>query len=139
MSAIDHEWMQRALRLADRCPPSTSAYSVGVVIVDDEGRELANGYSRETDQSIHAEEAALYKAAGDPRLARATLYSTLEPCSERRAARRSCTQLVLHHGIQRVVIAAREPTLFVADPQGYELLTAAGVEVVELSGLAWPT
>jgi len=46
-----------------------------------------------------------------------------------------CTQLILDAGIQRVVIAAREPALFVADPQGYELLIAAGVEVVELTNV----
>ncbi len=34
-----------------------------------------------------------------------------------------------------MVIAWREPSLFVADCQGYELLTQAGVTVVELSEL----
>jgi diaminohydroxyphosphoribosylaminopyrimidine deaminase / 5-amino-6-(5-phosphoribosylamino)uracil reductase len=35
-----------------------------------------------------------------------------------------------------VVTAWREPSLFVADCQGYELLTSAGVTVVELPELA---
>jgi hypothetical protein len=37
---------------------------------------------------------------------------------------------------RRVVIAWREPSLFVADCQGYEILRNAGVEVVELADLA---
>lgn len=136
MRTVDYRWMERALQLATRCPPSTTAYSVGAVIVDRDGHEVAWGYSRETDPHVHAEEAALLKAVGDPRLGHATLYSTLEPCSQRRSRPRTCTQLILDNGIPRVVIGLREPSLFVADPQGYELLTAAGVDVLELPELA---
>ena len=38
---------------------------------------------------------------------------------------RTCTQLIIASGIGRVVIAWREPSLFVADCQGYELLERA--------------
>lgn len=129
--------MELAIALAQRCPPSTSAYSVGAVIVDGAGREMARGYSRELDSVGHAEEVALGRIrAGDLRLAEATLYSTLEPCSRRRSRPYSCTQLILDTGIPRVVIAWREPGLFVRDAQGCALLAAAGVEVVELPDLA---
>jgi 5-amino-6-(5-phosphoribosylamino)uracil reductase len=138
VSATDHRWMERAFRLAERCPPSATAYSVGAIIVDQDGHELARGHSRDTDPHVHAEESALTRAAGNPRLARATLYTTLEPCSQRRSRPRTCTQLILDSGIPRVVMAWREPDLFVADCQGYELLTAAGVEVLELPGLTGP-
>jgi len=87
--------------------------------------------------NIHAEEAALAKiAADDPRLLTATIYSTLEPCSQRKSRPLTCTQLILAARIPRVVIGWREPALFVADCQGYELLTLAGVEVIELSEFA---
>ncbi|SNQ50183.1 dCMP deaminase [Frankia canadensis] len=133
----DHRWMERALELARRCPPATGAYSVGAVLVDEDGQEIASGFSREVDAAVHAEESALAKLApGDPRLATATLYSTLEPCSQRRSRPRPCARLILDAGIARVVIAWREPSLFVADCQGVELLTAAGVTVVELPELA---
>jgi diaminohydroxyphosphoribosylaminopyrimidine deaminase/5-amino-6-(5-phosphoribosylamino)uracil reductase len=129
--------MKRAIELSQRCPPATGAYSVGAVIVDSDGNELAYGYSRETDAHVHAEESALAKlAAGDRRLATATIYSTLEPCSQRKSRPRTCTRLILDAGIPRVVIAWREPSLFVADCQGQELLTVAGVTVVELTDLA---
>ncbi|CAO5184811.1 dCMP deaminase [Frankia sp. AiPs1] len=133
----DHRWMNRAIDLARRCPPATGAYSVGAVLVDEDGAEIAFGFSREVDDTVHAEESALAKVApDDPRLATATIYSTLEPCSQRRSRPRTCTELILAAGIPRVVIAWREPSLFVADCQGYEQLTAAGVTVVELPDLA---
>jgi len=136
-SAADRQWMERAIELSRRSPPSETAYSVGAVIVGADGQELASGYSREHDPKVHAEESALGKlAAGDPRLPAATIYSTLEPCSQRRSRPRSCTELILAAGIGRVVIAWREPGLLVADCQGCELLTEAGVTVVELPELA---
>ena len=86
---------------------------------------------------MHAEESALGKLApDDPRLPGAVIYSTLEPCSQRRSRPRTCTQLIIAAGIRRVVMAWREPSLFVADCQGYELLEQAGLQVVELPGLA---
>lgn len=133
----DRRWMEVAIEVSKACPPVTSAYSVGAILVDAEGREMSVGYSRETDPHIHAEESALSKVpADDPRLASATLYSTLEPCSQRRSRPRTCTQLILDRPIPRIVIAWREPSLFVADSQGYELLLDAGRTVIELTDMA---
>jgi diaminohydroxyphosphoribosylaminopyrimidine deaminase / 5-amino-6-(5-phosphoribosylamino)uracil reductase len=139
-----------AIELAWQCPPSSESFSVGALIVAVDGTELARGFSREDgDSHVHAEEAALAKLApgmltrGDDRLAGATLYSTLEPCSQRKSRPLSCTELILatrrdagNGGIGRVVIAWREPSLFVADCQGAALLRQAGIEVTELVGLA---
>jgi len=127
--------MRLALELARRCPPAADAYSVGAVIVDAEGNEIARSYSREAGPRDHAEEGALAKA-GDRRLHGATLYSTLEPCSRRASRPTSCTQLIIDAGLSRVVTAWREPALFVADCRGVELLEAAGLTVVELPELA---
>jgi diaminohydroxyphosphoribosylaminopyrimidine deaminase / 5-amino-6-(5-phosphoribosylamino)uracil reductase len=132
----DRAWMERAIELSRLCPRVPHAYSVGAVIVAPDGNELATGFSRETDPTVHAEEAALEKLAAHESAAGLTIYSTLEPCSERKSRPLSCTHLILAAGIARVVIAWREPDLFVADCQGVELLTAAGVEVVELPELA---
>jgi 5-amino-6-(5-phosphoribosylamino)uracil reductase len=130
--------MRLAVSLARQCPPSDSAFSVGAVIVDAEGVELSRGFSREGgDPLVHAEEAALGKLSpGDPRLAGATIYSTLEPCSQRKSRARTCTELIIAAGLRRVVIAWREPALFVADGQGYELLSRAGLTVTELPEFA---
>lgn len=133
----DHEWMARAIELSRKSPPAAGAFNVGAVIVGAGAGEISSGFSRESDPHIHAEESALAKLApGDPRLLGATLYSTLEPCSERRSHPIPCARLIIAARIPRVVIAWREPDLFVADCQGVELLTAAGIEVVELPDLA---
>jgi diaminohydroxyphosphoribosylaminopyrimidine deaminase / 5-amino-6-(5-phosphoribosylamino)uracil reductase len=132
----DLRWMREAIALSRRCSASPGAYSVGAVVVGADGVELARGFSRETDPRVHAEEAALDKLApDDPRLPGATVYSTLEPCTDRRADRIPCTDRIIAAGPARVVIAWREPDLF-ADCQGVARLTAAGIEVVELSELA---
>ena len=149
----DLRWMELAIELAWLAPQSPAAYSVGAVIVGADGAELSHGFSREGgDSHVHAEEAALGKLdPGDPRLAGATIYSTLEPCSQRKSRPRSCTELILatrtaargrlagsgeNIGFGRVVIAWREPGLFVPDCQGVELLAQAGIEITELPELA---
>jgi diaminohydroxyphosphoribosylaminopyrimidine deaminase / 5-amino-6-(5-phosphoribosylamino)uracil reductase len=133
----DRHWMQTAIDLARLCPPAEGAFSVGAIITDSDGNEIARGYSRENDPHVHAEESALAKLSpDDPRLAGATIYSTLEPCSQRKSRPRTCTQLILDARIPRVVTAWREPNLFVADCQGCELLEQAGVTVVEMPEFA---
>ena len=134
---MDHDrWMSRAVDLAHRCPRSATAFAVGAVLVDAAGREIAHGYSRDTDPLVHAEESALVRAAGDDRLGAATLYSTLEPCTKRRhRPYATCTGLIIAAGIPRVVIAWREPDIFVTC-EGLALLTAADVEVIELPAFA---
>jgi riboflavin biosynthesis pyrimidine reductase/pyrimidine deaminase RibD-like protein len=135
-SEVDRHWLAEAVELSRRCPPSDTAFAVGAVVVDALGEELARGYSRETDDRVHAEEAALARLdPADPRLAGATVYSSLEPCSRRASRPRTCTRLILDAGVPRVVFAAREPTTFV-DGEGAELLAAAGREVVEVPELA---
>ncbi|WP_019931988.1 hypothetical protein [Nocardia sp. BMG111209] len=136
--AAEHRfWMHHAIVLARLCPVSDTAFSVGAVIVGADGTELAHGYSRETDAKVHAEESALNKLGDDPRLAHATVYSTLEPCSRRASVDRApCTDRLLAAGVARVVIAWREPATFVADCVGVEKLREHGIEVIELPDLA---
>lgn len=134
-SARDLELLGQAIELGRRSPRGRT-FSVGAVVADVAGEVVATGYSRETDEVVHAEEVALAKlAADDARLAGATIYSSLEPCSRRASRPLSCTQLILDAGIPRVVFAWREPSIFV-DGEGAELLTAAGREVIEVPALA---
>jgi len=134
MAGPDRDWLLAAIDLSRRCPLATTAYAVGAIVVDGQGYELSRAYSRETDPVDHAEELALARAVG-LQLSRATLYTSLEPCSVRRSRARSCTELILAAGIRRVVFAMREPPRF-ADCRGYEELDEAGVDVVEVSDLA---
>ncbi|GIF22281.1 diaminohydroxyphosphoribosylaminopyrimidine deaminase/5-amino-6-(5-phosphoribosylamino)uracil reductase [Actinoplanes tereljensis] len=134
---MDHQrWMSHAVALAHRSPRSATAFAVGAVLVDEHGTEIAAGWSRDTDPLVHAEESALAKATGDPRLPAATLYSTLEPCSKRtHRPDATCAALILAARIPRVVIAWREPDVFVTC-EGVALLIAAGVEVLEVPEFA---
>ncbi|MGP4012642.1 dihydrofolate reductase family protein [Streptomyces sp. 4N124] len=133
-SAADHHWLALACELAGQCPPSRTAFSVGAVVVAADGTELARGHSREGgDLVVHAEEAALAKLdPTDPRLATATVYSSLEPCAHRASRPAPCARLILDAGVRRVVTAWREPDTFVVAADGSGMLEAAGVDVVVL-------
>lgn len=135
--AVDRERLGRAVELSRLCPPSATAFSVGAVVVGADGEVVSEGHSREGDPLVHAEESALGKLApGDARLRGATVYSSLEPCGERASRPLTCSQLLIAAGVARVVVAWREPDLFVTGCQGTALLEAAGIEVVELPELA---
>ncbi|HEU5419046.1 MAG TPA: dCMP deaminase [Streptosporangiaceae bacterium] len=152
-STADHGWLREAVELARRCPPSDSAFSVGAILVGADGTVIATGYSRELDPRDHAEEVALAKAGALPgsdrpgpaaqpglaapggALAGATMYSSLEPCCRRLSRPRSCAELIAAAGIGRVVLAWREPPVFVPGG-GAQWLREHGVTVAEMPGLA---
>ncbi|MDO0927026.1 dihydrofolate reductase family protein [Streptomyces sp. TG1A-8] len=133
-AAADRHWLRTACDLAALCPPSRTAFSVGAVVVAADGTELARGHSREGgDPVVHAEEAALAKLSpADPRLAGATVYSSLEPCSRRASRPAPCAELILRAGVRRVVTAWREPDTFVTAADGAGVLADAGARVVLL-------
>ena len=135
----DHRFLRWAVELSRLCPPSDSAFSVGAVVVGEDGEVLATGFSREQEDHDHAEEVALRKlarqAGPDPRLRHATLYSSLVPCGARASRPVTCVGHIVAAGIPRVVFAWREPRLF-TDGEGAEQLRAAGVAVTEVPELA---
>jgi diaminohydroxyphosphoribosylaminopyrimidine deaminase/5-amino-6-(5-phosphoribosylamino)uracil reductase len=132
--AADRQFLRQAIELSRRCPPSDAAFSVGAVLVDAGGAVLATGYSRECDPRDHAEEAALAAVAGRPQPG-ATIYSSLEPCLRRLSRPRSCCELIVAAGITRVVLAWREPPVFVPGG-GSAWLADHGVLVTEVPELA---
>jgi 5-amino-6-(5-phosphoribosylamino)uracil reductase len=133
---VDVHWLRHAVELSRRCPPSPTAFSVGAIIVAADGTPLATGFSRERDLRDHAEEVALAKIPpGDLRLARATIYSSLEPCGVRASRPCPCADLIIAAGIPRVVYAWHEPPVL-AVGGGAEKLSAAGVSVIEIPELA---
>jgi riboflavin-specific deaminase-like protein len=60
----DHRYLRWAIELSRLCPPSATAFSVGAVIVGEDGQVLATGFSREQEDHDHAEEVALRKLTG---------------------------------------------------------------------------
>ncbi len=132
----DRRRLTEACDLAELCAPSETSFSVGAVVVGGDGEVLATGYSRAGSPSDHAEEVALSGLdRADPRLATATIYSSLEPCGARASRPVTCAQHIVDAGIRRVVTAWREPSTFV-EGRGAEILQDAGVTVVEMPELA---
>jgi 5-amino-6-(5-phosphoribosylamino)uracil reductase len=131
----DQRFLRWAVELSRLCPPSDSAFSVGAVVVSEDGEVLATGFSREQEDQDHAEEVALRKLGHDPRLRHATVYSSLVPCGARASRPVTCVQHIVAAGIPRVVFAWREPPLF-TEGEGAGQLRAAGVSVTEIPGLA---
>lgn len=135
----DQRFLRWAVELSRLCPPSASAFSVGAVVVGEDGEVLATGFSREQEDHDHAEEVALRKLrtslGPDPRLRHATLYSSMVPCGARASRPVTCVRHIVAAGIPRVVFAWREPRLFTAG-EGAEQLRAAGVAVTEVPALA---
>ncbi|MFI5623442.1 dCMP deaminase [Nocardioides sp. NPDC051685] len=136
-TGLDSDLLLRAISLADRCPPSATAFAVGSLIATADGRVIGQGWSRKGNPHEHAEEAALADVSAEDRalLSEATIYTSLEPCSTRASRPVTCTQHILDEGIPRIVYAWREPSIFV-DCIGAETLEAAGREVIEIADLA---
>jgi diaminohydroxyphosphoribosylaminopyrimidine deaminase/5-amino-6-(5-phosphoribosylamino)uracil reductase len=128
--SLDRRWLWAAVELSRLCPPSRSAFAVGAIIVGRDGLEWSRGYSRDREPHLHAEESALAKAP-DMDLSGATMYTTMEPCSKRSSGPRTCTDLIIEAGFGRVVMALREPPVFV-HCVGAELLREAGLDVVTI-------
>jgi diaminohydroxyphosphoribosylaminopyrimidine deaminase / 5-amino-6-(5-phosphoribosylamino)uracil reductase len=101
---------------------------VGAVLVAD-GRVIGEGWHRAYGQA-HAEVNAVAGVAEADRnlLSGATLYCSLEPCFHV-GKTPPCVDLVLRHGIGKVVISNLDPNPLVAG-QSVAKLRAQGVEVV---------
>lgn len=103
---VDRYWMKRALNLASLARQADEV-PVGAVVVLD-SREIGAGFNAPIvgcDPTAHAEIRAIRDAAsrvGNYRLAGATLYVTLEPCT-------MCVGAIVHSRISRVVYGATEP------------------------------
>lgn len=123
-SALDHEMMARALRLAGRGAYTTRPNPmVGCVIA--RGAEVVGEGWHERKGGPHAEIVAL-QAAG-ARAKGATAYVTLEPCAHT-GSTGPCADALVAAGVARVVAAMRDPFPHV-DGNGFARLRDAGIEV----------
>ncbi|MFH1476530.1 MAG: bifunctional diaminohydroxyphosphoribosylaminopyrimidine deaminase/5-amino-6-(5-phosphoribosylamino)uracil reductase RibD [Verrucomicrobiota bacterium] len=126
-SRTDHNyWMARALALARRGNGLTRPNPpVGAVIVRAR-RLVGQGWHRRSG-GLHAEALAIQEAGIHAR--NATLYVTLEPCCTQ-GRTPPCTQAIIRSGIQRVVLAVRDPNPR-HNGRGIAVLRKAGIEVIE--------
>ncbi|KAM0792554.1 hypothetical protein ACM66B_005219 [Microbotryomycetes sp. NB124-2] len=125
--------MRLALAEAKKCEATPTAFCVGAVITSPGGTILSSGYSRELPGNTHAEQCAIDKIgspiASETILQGASIYTTMEPCSERLSGNESCTRRILKTPIEAVYIGVLEPTDFV-ECQGVKLLRDGGRRVV---------
>ena len=122
MSAEDHAFMARALRLAERGLCTTTPNPrVGCVVVRDE-TVVGEGWHERAGEP-HAEVHAL-RAAGE-RARGATVYVSLEPCSHQ-GRTPPCVDALIKGGVTRVVAAMQDPNPRVAGA-GLGQLRAAGI------------
>lgn len=125
------QWLEYVINLSKNCPPSDTAFAVGAALVDTNNNLIADGYSRELTPTIHAEEVIFEKMKHQNiDLSHMTLYTSLEPCNTRLSKEESCVDLILKHGINRIVYAATEPLVF-ADANGAKRLKEDGKEVIK--------
>ena len=123
-SAADHEFMARALRLAEHGLFSTAPNPrVGCVIVKD-GLVVGEGWHHRAGEA-HAEINAL-QAAGEA-AGGATAYVTLEPCSHH-GRTPPCAEALIAAKVGRVVAAMQDPNPQVAG-EGLAQIRQAGIRV----------
>jgi pyrimidine deaminase RibD-like protein len=97
---------------------------VGVVIVK-EGKILATGFRGESGKGDHGEYCAL-KKLNRTDVQGATVYTTLEPCSERNPPKKSCTERLIDAKVARVVSGSADKDESV---YGHSSLVEAGIEI----------
>lgn len=117
--------MKMALELARQQLGRTGANpAVGCVIVRDDV-VVGSGATQDGGRP-HGEFMAL-EAAGSS-AAGATLFVTLEPCAHKSTKGPTCTDILLHAGVARVVACLEDPDARTAG-QGFHRLRAGGVRV----------
>ena len=123
----EKSFMQRAIEIAWRGRGKTSPNPmVGCVLVQD-GQIIAEGWHDHLG-ALHAEQMAIHNAEENGKSTNgATAFVTLEPCNHF-GRTPPCTESLLWAGINKVVIACRDPNPNVRG-SGIKVLEDAGVEV----------
>lgn len=122
--------MRRGLEVASHGPVTGGNPQVGCVLLDADGRTVAEGWHRGAG-TAHAEVDALShlprRADGTPDASGLTAVVTLEPCNHT-GRTGPCSEALITAGVARVAYAVSDPGRESAG--GAERLRAAGVEVI---------
>jgi pyrimidine deaminase RibD-like protein len=125
-TAVDRKFSELAVAEARKSVPEDGKPHpyVGVVIVKD-GKILATGFRGESGKGDHGEYCAL-KKVNQADVQGATVYTTLEPCSERNPPKKSCTERLIAAKVARVVSGSADKDESV---YGHSTLVEAGIEI----------
>jgi len=127
---LERELMERAIAEAAKCnwpaEEEESKPRVGAVITID-GEPTASAHRGEDD---HAEKLALSQIPFEQDLSKATVWTTLEPCTHtvRRKQGESCTERLIRARVEKVVIGILDPNQGVCG-KGLLKLQESGIEV----------
>jgi len=106
---MEREFAEKAIKQAMQ---DKRKHKVGAVIVV-EGVERRGAHGAEISDDDHAECCLLERHLVDESVRGATLYVTLEPCTNSRhwtrSGTKSCAQIIVDRGIARVVIGMQDP------------------------------
>jgi len=130
VSEIDRRHLARAIELAEGGRGHVSPNPLVGAVIGRQDQVIGEGFHRALG-SAHAEVEAIRDAAGCD-LGGATLYVSLEPCCHR-GRTPPCTDAIVKAGIERVVVAADDPSGH-ASGRGLGILRDEGVEVVVADG-----
>jgi diaminohydroxyphosphoribosylaminopyrimidine deaminase / 5-amino-6-(5-phosphoribosylamino)uracil reductase len=127
MELNHEEYMKRCLELAAKGIGHVAPNPmVGCVIVH-EGKIIGEGYHKHFG-GPHAEVEAINSVQDTSLLSHSTLYVNLEPCCHH-GKTPPCTDLIIKHGIPRVVVGILDPNEQM-NGKGIEKLIGAGIEIV---------
>ena len=126
--------MERCIDLAHRASSVIGRPLVGAMVVDRKGNIVGEGYKqiiRGTSFTQHAERVAL--DAADGRTAGSYLFTTLEPCLEKKSEIQifcSCSRCIVKRGIKTVIVGLLENSPSMKPGSGRAYLEAAGIDVI---------
>jgi len=151
MTTSHEEYLQQAMKQAEKAPINDRQFRVGALLVSPSNTSnpvIYTGYTGELPGNTHAEQCCILKAKADAENKLKTpgrfeedtvLYTTLEPCNERLSGNTTCVQNILEArskmgGLNTIYTGVREPTKFIGINEGQKRLEAAGISVVYITG-----
>jgi pyrimidine deaminase RibD-like protein len=131
---LQRRFMEMAVEEARKSKPEDDQVHpmVGVVVVKN-GEVLATAHRGELGKGDHAEFTALQKKLRDVPIAGATVYTTLEPCTNRSPSKTPCVDRLIERQVKRVVIGMPDPHRTVYG-EGWAKLREAGIKTVDFPG-----
>lgn len=120
------EFLNRIIELARRGTPGAFPNPLVGALLEIDGSIIGEGWHHRYGKA-HAEVNAVAAVPNPALLRNATLYVTLEPCNHQ-GKTPPCVDLILYHGIPRVIVGTRDPFPEV-DGKGIERLRQHGVSV----------